>query len=276
LKQFMASDGAAVAYEDEGAGRPLVLLHGLMAHSGFFMRQQELSSEFRLISVDLRGHGRSGAHGARPTVERLAEDIASLADHLGLEEAIGLGWSLGASVLWQVLAGPAGRRFAGAVIVDMTPRVLNGGDWQLGLAPDLCQARTDAIRADFAAFAQGAGQAIFAQPLRDEALARWAGQEFARNDPAVVDGLWTSLVDQDLRPLLVRIGQPTLVIRGVHSQLYGPGTAEYLVRALPNARAVQFDRSGHAPQLEQPALFNRTIRDFAAVLPRVRENQTTA
>jgi pimeloyl-ACP methyl ester carboxylesterase len=275
LKQFMASDGAPVAYEDEGQGRPLVLLHGLMAHSGFFMRQRELAENFRLIAVDLRGHGQSRSEGPI-TVEQLAHDVAALAEHLGLEDAIGLGWSLGATVLWHVLASEAGRRFSGAVIVDMTPRVLNEGDWEFGLAPELCQARADSIRGDFASFALGAGQAIFSQPVQDEALAGWAGEEFARNDRQAMNALWASLVEQDVRPLLGRITQPTLVVHGANSQLYGSGTADYLVQALADARAVQFDRSGHAPHLEQPELFNRTIRNFAATLPRVRERQTTA
>jgi pimeloyl-ACP methyl ester carboxylesterase len=253
-----------------------VLLHGFMAHSGFFMRQRELAQDFRLINVDLRGHGRSSAGGEAPSVEQLASDVAALSEHLELKDAIGLGWSLGATVLWRVLAGPAGSRFAGAVVVDMTPRVLNDGGWQLGLSPELCEARAEAIRSDFAALAQGAGQAIFAQPVREEALAAWAGEEFARNDPEAMEGLWASLVAQDLRSVLGGISQPTLVIRGAHSQLYGPGTSDFLVQALPQARAVQFDRSGHAPQLEQPELFNRTIRDFAASLPRVREQQATA
>ena len=41
-----------------------------------------------------------------PTVERMAADVAELADALGLEGAIGVGWSLGATILWHVLAGP--------------------------------------------------------------------------------------------------------------------------------------------------------------------------
>lgn len=276
LKRFMAPDGVAVAYEDEGQGRPLVLLHGLMAHSGFFARQRELASEFRLVSIDLRGHGRSGLDGRAPTIEELAADVAGIAEELDLEDAIGLGWSLGATVLWHVLAGPSGRRFSGAVIVDMTPRVLNAGSWELGLSPELCEARTAAIRSDFAGFAQSAGQAIFKQPVHDAALADWAGGEFARNDPAAMDSLWASLVKQNLCPVLPSITQPTLIIHGAHSQLYGSGTAEYLASALPNARTIRFDGSAHAPQLEQPELFNRSIRDFAASLPQVRKHQTTA
>ena len=272
----MTSDGIAVSYEDQGSGRPLVMLHGLMAHRGFFMAQRELAADFRLILVDLRGHGRSQADPSSCTMEALDADVAMLSQELDLRDAVGLGWSLGASVLWQVLAGPAGSRFAGAVVVDMSPRVLNAEDWQLGLSPELCDARTNAIRNDFRAFAHNAGHAIFAQPVQDPVLADWAGGEFARNDPAAIEALWTSLVQSDYRALLPQIVQPTLIIHGKHSQLYGPGTAQYLAAAMPQARAVQFEQSGHAPQLEQAQHFNRTLRTFAASLPRVREHQATA
>lgn len=278
MQQFRASDGTAIAYEDVGEGRPLVLLHGLMAHSGFFARQRELASEFRLVNVDLRGHGASSIDRKAATIADLARDIDDIAAALDLHGAIGIGWSLGASVLWELLGGPAADRFAGAVIVDMTPRVLNEDGWELGLSQDACDARTQAIRSDFTAFAQNAGQAIFAQPVRPELrqLAEWAGAEFARNDPAAIDSIWSSLVEADYRPALPSIHQPTLIVRGAQSQLYGPGTAEHLATALPNARCVRFDHSGHAPQLEQPDLFNRTIRNFAAGLPQIREQQATA
>ena len=250
-----------------------MLLHGLMAHSGFFEPQRELRHHgFRVVGVDLRGHGESPA-GDRPSLEMLAEDIARLADQLELEDAIGIGWSLGAAVLWRVLAGPASERFAGAVVIDMTPRVMNDASWELGLSPETCEARSTAIRDDFATFAAGAGQAIFASPSEQ---ADWAAAEFARNDPAAMDALWQSLVAQDFRPLLPSIRQPTLVIHGIRSHLYGSDTAEHLVAALPNARAVAFDRSGHAPHLEQPELFNRSLKAFAASLPPVFQPQTTA
>ena len=138
MPHYIAPDGARIAYDDVGEGRPLLLLHGLMAHRGFFGRQSELGDEFRLISIDLRGHGESRAAGEAPTVEQLAADVAGLTDSLDLRDAIGIGWSLGASVLWHVLTGPAGHRFAGSVIVDMTPCVMNDADWRLGLSSKAC------------------------------------------------------------------------------------------------------------------------------------------
>lgn len=275
MKLFTATDGARIGYRDEGSGTPLVLLHGLMAHGGFFREQAPLADRFRLIAPDLRAHGAS-ERGGQPTIERAAADIAELADALDLQGAIGVGWSMGATLLWHVLTGPAAGRFAGAVVIDMTARVLNDEEWGLGLSPEQCEARTIAIRDDFERFALDAGQAIFAQPVANggAALADWASFEFARNDPAAIASLWASLVRQDVRSLLSRIRHPTLVVHGAQSSLYGADTADHLVAALPDARAVRFEASGHAPHLEQPALFNATIRDFADRLSRGRATQT--
>lgn len=276
MPHVTAPDGARIFYRDEGAGRPVLMLHGMMAHGGFFQGQETLAADFRLVTVDLRGHGRSEGAGHFLHVETLARDVAHLVELLGLEGAIGVGWSLGASILWRLLSGPNGRRFAGAVIVDMTPKVLNEGGWELGLSPELCEARRTAMAEDFDAFAQAAGSAIFAQPVREEhrPLAAWAGTEFAANDAAAISAIWSSLVEEDLRAALPRIAQPTLVVHGAHSQLYGSATAEHLVAALPNARAVPFPSSGHAPHLEEPERFNALLQDFAASLPPVFQTQT--
>jgi pimeloyl-ACP methyl ester carboxylesterase len=278
LRYFTTVDGARIAYEDEGFGRPLLLLHGFMANRAFFKLQKPLADRFRLIAVDLRGHGASARPGERVTVEQIAADVTGLAEELDLDGAIGLGWSLGASVLWHVLLGPAARRFGASVVVDMTPRVKNGGGWSLGLSKPLCDARSHAIETDFTAFASAAGRAIFTQPVSDEMepLATWASDQFTHNDPATMRALWESLVGQDMRPLLGSIRQPSLVARGAHSHLYGAETADYLAAVLPDATLRVFEGSGHAPILEEPALFNQTVREFAANLGRVRENQIPA
>jgi pimeloyl-[acyl-carrier protein] methyl ester esterase len=169
VEQFTTSTGTQIAYADTGMGRPILLLHGLLAHGGFFPAQQPLADAFRVISVDLRGHGRSAA-GGDPSFDRIAADVAELVAALELRDAIGIGWSLGAAVLWRVLAGAEGKRFAGSVIIDMTPRVLNDGDWQLGLSRELCEARGAAMLSDFQAFRRRRG----AGDLRPAALRRHA------------------------------------------------------------------------------------------------------
>jgi len=275
LERFTTSDGTFIAFDDEGEGRPLVFLHGLMANRGFFPGQSALRERFRVVTVDLRGHGQSRETQAVPTTDMLAADVAALAAYLGLEGAIGIGWSLGAAVLWHVLAGPQSGRFAGAVVVDMTPRVMNDSSWALGLSAEHCEARAEAIDGDFKSFAAAAGAAIFARENGSgpNPLAEWAAAEFARNDPAAIGATWQSLVRQDFRPLLAGIRQPTLVVHGARSHLYGPDTADHLVAALPNASVLRFESSGHAPHIEQPDLFNAALCDFAASLPPVRQTQ---
>ena len=272
MQHFIASDGARIAYRDTGAagdGRtPIVLLHGLMAHGGFFREQAPLARDFRLVTIDLRGHGESPAPGGKASVERIAADVAGLVAELDLRGAIGVGWSLGATVLWHVLAGPAASRFAGAVVIDMTARVRNDDEWDLGLSPEACEARSQAIQGDFDSFARNAGQGIFAEPVPAHLseLADWAGAEFARADARAIASVWASLVRQDVRALLSGITHPTLIVHGGRSRLYGDDTADHLVAALPAAEAVRFGNSGHAPHLEEPDAFNRTITQFAARL----------
>ena len=277
MQQFRASDGACIAFDDEGDGRPLVMLHGLMANRGFFDGQRPLAGSFRLIRPDLRGHGDSRIGSAGASVDRMAEDIAELAVALDLRDAVLVGWSLGASVLWKVLTGPASTRFAGAVVIDMTPRVRNDSDWALGLSGEHCAARSEAIRDDFQSFAKAAGAAIFTQgdEERQVALRCWAGEEFARNAGEEIGAVWASLVEADFRPLLPHILQPTLIVHGVNSHLYGADTADHLVAALPNARAIAFDHSGHSPHIEQPELFNHILGDFANGLTRLRDTAAT-
>ena len=167
-------------------------------------RRTSSPSDFRIIAIDLRGHGASGGgNGAAPTVERMAADVAELADGARPQGAIGVGWSLGATMLWHVLAGPAAARFAGAVVVDMTARVLN--DARMGSRPvarglrGAQPARSATISQSFAA---AAGQAIFAQPVAHEhrALADWASLEFARNDAGAIGAIWASLVRRTCAP----------------------------------------------------------------------------
>ena len=265
LPEFLASDGARLFYREAGQGQPLVLLHGLMAHGEFFREQAQLSDRFRLIIPDLRGHGRSSPAAKPGTIGRMAADVEELVRLLALEQAIGIGWSLGATLLWQVLAGAEANRFCGAVVIDMTARVRNGHGWDLGLTAEACDARTAAIRSDFSSFAATAGQNIFAQPIAGERqpVADWASAEFSRNHADSIEAVWAALVEQDSRGLLATIRQPTLVIHGARSRLYDDATADHLVAALPDARAVRFRDSGHAPHLEQPDRFNQVLRDFA-------------
>ena len=92
-------NGIKLYYETHGKGRPLVLLHGgLGAIEMFGPNLPALAKGRQLIAVDLQGHGRTADIDRPLSVELMADDIAALIKHLGIDSADVMGYSLGGGV----------------------------------------------------------------------------------------------------------------------------------------------------------------------------------
>lgn len=95
-------NGIKLYYEIAGTGRPVILLHGgLGAIEMFGPNLPALASGRRVIAVDLQGHGRTADIDRPLSIELMADDIAALIEHLGLESADVMGYSLGGGVALQ-------------------------------------------------------------------------------------------------------------------------------------------------------------------------------
>lgn len=262
FQSFIAEDGARIAYRDEGEGRPLLLLHGLNAHGGFFAPQAHaLQDRFRIIRPDFRGHGRTAATPA-PDIARLAQDMAQLIQHLGLEKIVGVGWSMGAMVLWELLNGPATAAFAGMVVIDMSPRLLAEPGWSLGLI-DRAMREPPARETALERGRRIAGL-IFAErgARRPMLIERW-GAELGKADPDAVMALGASLYAQDYRAALGSITVPTLVAHGAASRFYPAQTSRFIADRVARGRMETFPQSGHAPHLEEAERFTKSLAAFA-------------
>ncbi len=103
MGQYADVNGLHLYYETHGTGSPLILLHGgLMSGESFGPQLPALSERHQVITVDLQGHGRT-ADIDRPLDHALmADDIAALIDHLGLEKPDIVGYSLGGGVALHV------------------------------------------------------------------------------------------------------------------------------------------------------------------------------
>jgi pimeloyl-ACP methyl ester carboxylesterase len=280
VAQLQLNDGLTMAYAEHGAGRPLLLVHGWAASGRFFHAQQSaLQNDFRIITPDLRGHGATPAPDGEASVELLAADLAALAERLDLEGAVAVGWSMGAMVLWRALQFGLADRLAGMVVVDMTPRIVNDAGWRLGLKGGYDLKAADAARramlADWPGFSAAMARSVVAEGLEAERrqLIEWITLSVARNTPEPLARLWGSLAEQDFREELAAIRTPTLIAHGARSQLYPTETGRYLEDRLPDARRIPFERSGHAPHLEEPETFNRVVAEFAAGL-KARDQRT--
>lgn len=264
-------DGGRLRYRDDGAGRPLLMIHGWGIGGDSFSGQvSALPPGYRALVPDLRGHGRSSPLADGQGLMTLVEDLAELLRTLDLAGAVVIGWSMGAMVAWALMQQPEASRVAALVSIDMVPRLLNDEQWRFGLREGKSSAVYDGAAArmvaDWPAFTRVFVPRVVAQGREDERrelIDRLIALS-ERNDPDSMARLWLSMVDTDARGWLPRIAAPCLVAFGERSQLYSPAASRWVASALADARLVAFADSGHAPHLEQPERFSEEVAAFAA------------
>ena len=104
--KYASVNGLRMYYEVQGAGRPLVLVHGGLGVVGMFQQVLPHLAEARqVIAVELQGHGHTADIDRPLSFELMAEDVAALLKHLGLPNADVLGYSLGGGVALQTAIG---------------------------------------------------------------------------------------------------------------------------------------------------------------------------
>src|SRR6202049_4716026 len=102
IGQYAKVNGLNLYYESHGAGRPLILLHGgLMSNETFGPVLPQLAERHLVIAPDLQGHGRTADIDRPLDIRLMADDIAALIDHLGLDKPDLVGYSLGGGVALQ-------------------------------------------------------------------------------------------------------------------------------------------------------------------------------
>jgi non-heme chloroperoxidase len=93
-------DGAKIYYQDQGEGQPILLVHGWMCSSKFWQKNvPELANQFRVVTIDLRGHGNSSKVLTGHSVGQYARDVREVIEHLMLQDVVLVGWSLGGPVV---------------------------------------------------------------------------------------------------------------------------------------------------------------------------------
>ena len=93
-------DGAKIYYEDHGEGQPILFVRGWLCSSRFRQKNVlDLASEFRVVTIDLRGHGNSSKILTGHTIRQYARDVREVIERLGLQESVLVGWSLGGPVV---------------------------------------------------------------------------------------------------------------------------------------------------------------------------------
>ncbi|QCK84632.1 alpha/beta hydrolase [Phreatobacter aquaticus] len=257
---------------DIGQGRPLVFLHGWSMDGSLFAGQHALSRQgLRVIIPDLRGHEPGATREETITIADLADDVAALLAEKQLDRAVLIGWSMGATVMFDHARRHGTAGLAGLVSIDMTAMVPNAPDWQLGLSNGQTLAETlaaaERMGPNWTAYAPKIAEALFApgHDLASEAY-RHAARICAAKDGATMAGLWRSLVSADHRATVASLAVPILSIAGAESRLYRPDVGRWIADHAPHGRSIAIPKAGHAPHVEQAEAFNAALMGFAARL----------
>jgi 3-oxoadipate enol-lactonase len=205
-----------------------------------------LSSRYRMLSYDKRGHGLSESPPGDYTLDDHVADLAGLLDHLDIDR-IGLaGVSVG-GLIAQGFALAHPHRLAALVLCDTMPRFGDIAMWQ---------GRIAAVRRDgLGAIADGIMERWFSEAYRRERpddVTGWRNL-FLRTDPKGYCSTCATLRDTDLGDSVGKIAVPTLVVVGEHDGASPVPMVRACAEAIPAARFEIIPEAGHIPSIEQPA-----------------------
>ncbi|HJQ82586.1 MAG TPA: alpha/beta fold hydrolase [Candidatus Binatia bacterium] len=254
-------DGIRLHYAEAGDGPALVLVHGLSATlANWEYTMPAFADRWRVIALDLPGHGRSAKPDAPYTIDFYAGVVRSFGRELGVREAVVVGNSLGGQIAVELaVTYPVWTR-ALAVVAPAGGfgMPVQAVGWAVGAAarPGLLRfalpwALERCVYDPSTAACEERRRILAERIAHDD----WPG--FAR---AVARSLRGSIAAS--RQPLERVTQPALVVWGREDRLVALSGSRRFVRAVPHARLAVLERCGHLPMVEQVAQFNRVLADF--------------
>jgi len=289
---FTASDGAAVSFLETGEGVPFLWIHGW---GGSAERQLPLLERlaghgFHCLCFDQRGYGESP-----PTenmgIDRSAMDAKELLEHLGIDNAVMTGYSMGAAVLLAYVELYGTARLGKVIIGDMSPKPLNDDSWRYGLnqgwyTKEQMDKDLYHMEHDYEKFAICfAEQTIFLHTPKeprvfepDEAYIKAVYERAAREGKKeLLDYFmtppagsrranriyWESCDSRDYRGAVGRIDVPAALFYADPGSLYDPHAAYWMASQIPDVKLYPFRGCTHMATLEKPDEFVSAIVGFA-------------
>ncbi len=266
MGSFITSDNVNIYFESKGEGIPIIFIHGFTEdHNSFRIQQRALSKKYKIISYDLRGHGISDKVEYGLNMERFALDLRELIDYLELEEVVLVGWSMGASIIFEYINKFGVQKISKICIVDKGPKVINDNNWSLGLYHgkyNIEDALKDLflIKNNWMEFAEKFIKNM--APYFSEKQFNISMDKMKNNSPHIMYSMWESMIEKDYRDVLSKIDIPTLIIFGGKSTFYSIDTGKYLKENIKDSQLIIFEDCTHLLVLENPIRFNRVLDEF--------------
>jgi pimeloyl-ACP methyl ester carboxylesterase len=256
-------DGARIAYEvraDQANGLPILALHGVLVGTSNWIHQMLRLPQFRWIAPSIRGHGESSPPGDHPTIERAALDALAVLDAEGVERAVVIGNSLGATIGLAVALLSPERVLALLIAEPSIPQLLpgNGGDRLTSAAeharPLLANGEIDAALDLFLRPRIGRD---WHNKVGRRRLAEW--RQNVLSTPA-----WFAAVEA-FNPgpgPLAALDLPTLLVYGADTQPEYRELTMAVADAVPAADLAVVPNAGHGSPADNPDAFNALLVEF--------------
>jgi len=248
-------DGAKIAYESKGSGdATLLFIHCWSCNRRYWdSAMAELSKHFRVVALDLRGHGESDRGRKDLKVADLAQDVDALIEQLKLKDVVLVGSSMGGSVSLAAAKDNPGT-VVGVVCVDTLQNV------EMKFPQEMMDNFVKSIERDFTAGIAKFMPAVFAKDA-DPKLIAWTVEQASKTDPQAAVSLIKDLFALDVRPWMSAVKVPIRCLNSDSSPPLGVKTSVEVNRKYADFDVVELQGSGHLPQLERPEEFNRKLRE---------------
>jgi len=246
-------------------GRPLLFIHAFSQCWLAWQRQlhSELTSQYRLIAMDLRGHGLSEKpRDAYGDTRLWADDVDAVVRGLALDRPVLCGWSYGPLVILDYIRHYGTDRVAGIVFVGGVTK-LGSAEAASALTPEFLSAVPSFFSTDAEESTAGLRTLVpmcLTSDPQPEELYLMLGYNVSV-PPYVRQALFSRTIDNDdLMPTLR--ATPALIVHGELDAICKPAVVAQHTAALPHAEVAMMSGTGHAPFWEQAAAFNEHVRTF--------------
>jgi 3-oxoadipate enol-lactonase len=252
---FATVGDTRVRYLEGGSGPPVVLLHAFPLTADMWQPQLDsLSDRWRVIAPDL-----APEQAPEPSMDAMADAVAALLRHLGVEQAVVSGLSMGGYVTFAFLRRH--RSLARAVVLADT----RAGEDTAEIRERRTVQQEQVRGGDVAAFRDAMLDSLLSEDTREHrpdvvARARAIMDQLAPG--SIVAALEAMKRRPDSTPDLSGLDLPALVIVGEHDAPSPPDVAEQMAGRLPTARVAVVPGAGHLSNLEAPEVFTRELRAF--------------
>jgi non-heme chloroperoxidase len=257
---FRTSDGVSLHYFDAGTGAAIVLIPGWTMAADIFEPQiNALSTRFRVIALDPRSQGESEKTADGNTLDRHAQDIQELLEHLELHSVVLLGWSNGVPDVLTYVEQKGTANLRGVVLVDGFLK-FSDSQMQKGLAGML-----QMFQADRPKFTDRFVRGMYTSKQTEEYILQVKQESLKTPTNTAVVEMFNILSRGDFTPILAKVDKPVLYI--CEPQLESQGTL--LQASLPKARVEVFKNAGHAMFVDDAEHFNKVLVEFVDSLATV-------